>query len=807
MLSGQKVEILAEAIKDGYRSKSQLQIVIRERLDTNLDSVAGGENLSEIVFNLIDWADRYGKLNQLVDAVVCGNPKNDSLSKLTSIFGETCEANTESASISVELNLKPDSDTDIQVKRLRIHERAKVSPNSIFVGRKDQILQAASILRDSTWGIYIWGIGGIGKTEFAKQLAHIVVDGDHEFNEVLFSTAQQFTLAPNSIIPKMGGQATLNGIINDLIHELEGEERKEQLYRLPLAERLPRLQECIAHDSAAGSHKLLIIDNIETLSKEEQGLLISFLQELPSTCKAIVTSRIASQMENLPKQFGLNGLDKESTLELIHQLAETNQVVQRRISTAEDSELEDFFVESAGSPLRVEWMLGLLRREELSVSELLRKVQSRPIDYPHEKYLFEAFTFSLEELFILKSLANLPIPLAHNSLQKITLIAPAIFTETLAELREHALILSDETRNYSLHPIARHLARNTPITDESSSAEIDLTLQLEEQSIAYWTSFIGDNAFRGGIDEEKKHNFKLINEQWANLYTVLLNWHDSSHDTRGHDSNYFSYNFIWAVNSLGEFLHFYGYWEEHQDLFEKAFDKALWLGEHIDQEMLSTAGWLAYGIAWLHGPYLKSDSERLGYWNQKYREYMELTGNEGGIVESERLDAYQAMLRDEREEAFEILKQVKEKYEALDHEDSVSHVLNDIGELALTMGRLDEAREALTLACEYQHKCGSHQCIASVYGNLGNVEVVSGNFQAAKEHFNQQISYGKKAERFSMVAHGQFELAKILAENGSLERALELATNAAPLSKQSHSRNFQEICDLIDELSQKINGG
>lgn len=72
---------LQSAILDAYTTEVQLEQVLRFHLDTNLNAVAGGDNLSEITFQLVIWAERSGHLADLLDALREGNPGNSNLAQ------------------------------------------------------------------------------------------------------------------------------------------------------------------------------------------------------------------------------------------------------------------------------------------------------------------------------------------------------------------------------------------------------------------------------------------------------------------------------------------------------------------------------------------------------------------------------------------------------------------------------------------------------------------------------------------------------------------------------------------------------
>lgn len=78
-LSGKQVKSLQDALLDAYPKKASLRNMVRTELEINLDAVADGDNLAEVVFSLITWADSTGRINDLVEGAVRTNPGNTLL--------------------------------------------------------------------------------------------------------------------------------------------------------------------------------------------------------------------------------------------------------------------------------------------------------------------------------------------------------------------------------------------------------------------------------------------------------------------------------------------------------------------------------------------------------------------------------------------------------------------------------------------------------------------------------------------------------------------------------------------------------
>jgi hypothetical protein len=75
-LSGNQVKQLREALQGAFPEKFRLKQMLREEMDVNLDVVVGGETLTDIVTNLIIFAEAGGRLVELTTAAIQRNPGN-----------------------------------------------------------------------------------------------------------------------------------------------------------------------------------------------------------------------------------------------------------------------------------------------------------------------------------------------------------------------------------------------------------------------------------------------------------------------------------------------------------------------------------------------------------------------------------------------------------------------------------------------------------------------------------------------------------------------------------------------------------
>lgn len=80
-LTGRQIRELQDALLHAY-DLQKLREMVKVQLDRDLDVIVSGDNLSAVTFNLVDWAQKYGKLKNLIDGALAENADNPDLKKL-----------------------------------------------------------------------------------------------------------------------------------------------------------------------------------------------------------------------------------------------------------------------------------------------------------------------------------------------------------------------------------------------------------------------------------------------------------------------------------------------------------------------------------------------------------------------------------------------------------------------------------------------------------------------------------------------------------------------------------------------------
>ncbi len=82
MLTKSQLKQLQEALLSAFPSADELRMMVRLELDANLDAVAGGDNLSVVVFKLVMWAESGGRIATLIAGAESQQPGNLKVKRL-----------------------------------------------------------------------------------------------------------------------------------------------------------------------------------------------------------------------------------------------------------------------------------------------------------------------------------------------------------------------------------------------------------------------------------------------------------------------------------------------------------------------------------------------------------------------------------------------------------------------------------------------------------------------------------------------------------------------------------------------------
>ncbi|PYK26436.1 MAG: hypothetical protein DME59_07730, partial [Verrucomicrobia bacterium] len=219
---------------------------------------------------------------------------------------------------------------------------------SVFFGREKELKTIADALspKTRTWGVLIDGPGGMGKTSLAIRAAESVPADT--FRRILFLSSKERMMTGEG--ERKLSQFVVPGYL-DMLNEIARHFDQPELTKQPETDRARSII-----DALEAAHALLILDNIESLPKEQQNQLFEFLSQLPPGCKAIVTSRRRTDVD--ARIIRLGKLEKDAALALLAEL-EADQALLKKASETDRIHL---YEETGGNPLLLRWMVGQFGR-------------------------------------------------------------------------------------------------------------------------------------------------------------------------------------------------------------------------------------------------------------------------------------------------------------------------------------------------------------------------------------------------------------------------------------------------------------
>lgn len=231
-----------------------------------------------------------------------------------------------------------------------------------LVGRDALVGDVMAALRDPAgkWIVAVDGMGGIGKTALAREVADRCL-AERLFDVVVWEQApkEQFTGGDRGKgIGTLTYETALDSIARQLgaldVPRLKGTEKEGRVRALLQMQRV-----------------LAVLDNLET-AKESQNEIASRLRPLLGPSKALLTSR--HRFKGDLYAIHLAGLDEDGALRFIRQEAQERKI--DPVAKAEPDELKQISQSTGGSPLALKLVVGQLGHLPLeTVLIQLRKVR------------------------------------------------------------------------------------------------------------------------------------------------------------------------------------------------------------------------------------------------------------------------------------------------------------------------------------------------------------------------------------------------------------------------------------------------
>jgi tetratricopeptide (TPR) repeat protein len=636
------------------------------------------------------------------------------------------------------------------------------TPNNLprlqpFFGREKELAAIREALdpESRTWGALIDGPGGMGKTSLAVRAAYDCPPG--QFQRIVFVSVKQRELDDDGV--RELGSFILPGLL-EMLNELARELGQPDIAKAPEDQRIRLLL-----DALRPAQALLILDNLESLTKGDRDQLLTFVKRLPQGCKAILTSRrrIGSGSELLI----LEKLDEDAALETLADLALHNPL----LAKTSEAERLTLYTQTGGKPLLLRWVAGQLGRGSCrTFTDALHFLRSCPPDNDPLEFIFGdlAQEFTDEETRVLVSLSYFNLPSKVEHITELAGLDEARVETALRTLANRSLVVPDQEETaFALVPmVADFLRRSRP------EVVADTGSRLEERAYA----LIAENGY------QEHDRFPVLDAAWPTVAPALPLFLAGPNPRLQN-----------MCAALQGFLEFTGRWDEWLSLSQRAEARAVAAGDH------TAAGWralMAGSIHFLHGQAdgVRACADRaMAHWQTAQvgvRERSEAIRLRG--ISHELKANYAAAIADYRE-SLELHRSLA--VESID----VATTLNDIANAEHSAGNLAAAETDYREGLRVARAIGFAEAVATYTGNLASLALDRKDWSGANALAHEALLLSEKLGRQELIASNCHCLAKALVRQGKSAEALPYSQRAVDIFSRLGTANLEGAHAILRE--------
>jgi tetratricopeptide (TPR) repeat protein len=655
-----------------------------------------------------------------------------------------------------------------------------------FVGRQEEIQSILQSLQPNsrTFIVGIEAIGGMGKSTLAIEIAYRCIENDL-FESVIWISAKESMLTLQGIEPIVPEAKTLSDILITIGTNLGN----PTIGNLSIQDQIKRAYNLLSRQTT-----LLVLDNFESLSKNEQRDILDFLRRSPITLKVVITSRERVSEGQIIRLQGLSFEESNALLEWDAQ--------QKNIHLTKDQ--SKYLVDlTGGLPLALLWVHGQVAVLGYSATQVLDKL-SLDTDIPILQYCFNHSWNLLRqsnEKNLLFILALQPEAVSREALKEIAGIEDSDnFDNAISDLLQLTLIEHESGKDYfSILPLTRRFIRTQFTTDRKFIKQAELKIaQYYVKLLSQKSSF---REWRGYDDLLLDRNNILSAAQWC--YKSVQKKQNSSTSLTKQIKN-IAEILVQIGTQFGSVLWQRAYWYDRMILAHAALSAAKLLS---DWKSMST---FARNISWIY--FYQGDYLRALHWAEEALSATTKTEEDLLIAAAKRsLGAVELRLGnfDRSETMLQDVLKTTEEYANDDYGIySKGFAQHGLGELEYERGNTDKAKEWYQKALDtWQDPIRKDPVrhVSYALNGLGFVALKEKRHEDAKRFFTEGIQSAEEFGRVDELAKGQFGLASVYLETGTdLKTALTLVNESIESFQQ---QGMQYELQKSQTLQEKILNG
>jgi hypothetical protein len=390
-------------------------------------------------------------------------------------------------------------------------------PYNEFIGRNkevnDLLYKISSAHRP--YITVVKGIGGAGKTSLVLEVAYQCLAAKRTmannpkvpfFDAIIFTSFKNTALVGNTMLTRPALETTLLDMFRVIAETLN-----EPIITQVAEENQSRQVEEVLRKYTT----LLIVDNMETLSKEERDRVLGFLNNnVPESTQVIITTRDEVGFSSI----SLEGLSLPESRRLVVSEAKAKKI------TITKSQRDEVCTRFCGIPIALIYAVGQ-RDAGYSFADILKPSVPLPADLG--KFCFDSSFEPLRESSAYKLLVAMTFfrdPPCKDALIKVAGLVdgtPGV-RDGLARLQQLSLIKEDKGR-FTILSITRQYVRQ-----DLEANENDIFIEAARERWLKW--YLNFTKKFGGEDWENwRSRYDQLEQEWRNIESVLY-WYAAHQD-------------------------------------------------------------------------------------------------------------------------------------------------------------------------------------------------------------------------------------------------------------------------------------
>jgi hypothetical protein len=417
---------------------------------------------------------------------------------------------------------------------------------SKFIGRKKEVAQLLEWISPEhrPYMHVVRGIGGVGKTALVLEVAHQCWDAKKDninnqdiptFDAIIFTSSKATDLVNTKVVDRPEKEPMLKDIfrvIADVLNEPT------------VTQSLAKEQQKQANQALGKQSTLLIVDNLETLLESEREVILSFLNNVPTSTQVIITTREYVGFDGI----AIHSLNKEESFDLLERQAKLKQLDLKniRITNEWKTNVHKLF---SGIPIALIYAIGQLAAGYRTIDVIDPGTDRKYLG----KFCFESSITLIKNKMAYQLLISMTF--FRDSPCREALIKVAGLTDgnqdtidALAKLQQLSLI-TEERGRYSILSITREYA----ISELEKIENAEFKRSARERWYDWYLNFTEQY---GGEDWDGwRARYDRLKKEWENIESVL-NWYaDKEEFTK----------VLQLWENVDNYVDLSGYWQKRRD--------------------------------------------------------------------------------------------------------------------------------------------------------------------------------------------------------------------------------------------------